>query len=95
MTTRTEPDWLLIGEMAEIAASLDPAPLDATPAEVDAVLQAQTVHTLIRCDPAMPARLRAMLVAYASLMLDRDERTVAVTPAGLAALADVQAAGTA
>jgi hypothetical protein len=40
----------------------------------------------------MPARLRAMLVAYAGLLLDREERTAALTPAGLTALRAAEAA---
>jgi hypothetical protein len=68
------------------------APTDATPAEVDAVLQAQAVHGLIRNDPAMAPRLRALLVLYAGDLLDRDGRAVELTPAGLAALAAAEAA---
>ena len=73
--------------------NLTPAAADATPAEVDAVLQAQAVHGLIRSDPAMPPRLRSMLVLYAGDLLDRDGRSVELTPAGLAALAVAGAAG--
>jgi hypothetical protein len=66
---------------------------DAAPAEVDAVLQAQAVHGLIRSDPAMPPRLRALLVLHAGDLLDRDGRSVELTPAGLAALAEAEAVG--
>jgi hypothetical protein len=39
----------------------------------------------------MPARVRAMLVAYASLLLDRDGRAVEPTPLGLVALRAAEA----
>ena len=39
----------------------------------------------------MPARLRTMLVAYAGLLLDREERVIAVTTAGVAALRAAEA----
>ncbi len=61
------------------------APTDATPAEVDAVLQAQAAHGLVRNDPAMPPRLRALLVAYAGLLLD-EARPIVLTPEAIAAL---------
>jgi DNA-binding transcriptional LysR family regulator len=49
------------------------------------------VHGLIRGDPAMPPRLRALLVAYAGPLLDRDGRAVELTPPGLAALRAAEA----
>ncbi len=61
------------------------APTDATTAEVDAVLQAQVVHSLIRNDPAMPPKLRAMLVTYAGRLLD-EARPIVLTPKAIAAL---------
>ena len=68
-----------------------PAAVDATPAPaeagVDAVLQARAVHGLIRNDPAMPPKLRMLLVLYAGDLLDRAGRSVELTPLGLAALA--------
>ena len=72
-----------------------PAVADATPApaeiEVDAVLQARAVHGLIRNDPAMPPKLRMLLVLYAGDLLDRAGRAVELTPLGLAALAAEEA----
>jgi len=64
-----------------------PASADAAPTEVDAVLQARAVHGLIRNDPRMPPRLRALLVRYAGDLLDHAEWLVELTPLGLAALA--------
>jgi hypothetical protein len=65
-----------------------PASADAAPteAEVDAVLQARAVHGLIRNDPRMPPRLRALLVRYAGDLLDHAEWLVELTPLGFAAL---------
>jgi hypothetical protein len=54
---------------------------------VDAVLQARAVHGLIRNDPRMPPKLRALLVLYAGDLLERAGRSVELTPLGLAALA--------
>ena len=74
-----------------------PATADAAPspaeAEVDAVLQARAVHGLIRNDPRMPPRLRALLVLYAGDLLDRAGRSVELTPLGLATLAAAGEAG--
>jgi hypothetical protein len=68
-----------------------PAAVDtaSSPAEagVDAVLQARTVHGLIRNDPRMPPKLRMLLVLYAGDLLERAGRSVELTPLGLAALA--------
>ena len=63
-----------------------PASADAAPTEVDAVLQARAVHGLIRNDPRMPPRLRALLVRYAGDLLDHAEWLVELTPLGFAAL---------
>jgi hypothetical protein len=48
----------------------------------EVLARADTGFAQARTDPAMPARLRAMLVAYASLLLDRDGRVVELTPLG-------------
>ena len=49
------------------------------------------MHGLIRSDPRMPPRLRALLVAYAGLLLNRDGRAVQLTPPRLAALRAAEA----
>ncbi len=71
-------------------ADASPSPAES---EVDAVLQAWAVHGLTRGDPAMPLRLRALLVLYAGDLLDRAGRSVELTPPGLAALAATGEAG--
>ncbi len=72
-------------------ATGDAATADATPAPaeagVDAVLQTRTVRELIRNDPWMPPKLRALLVLYAGDLLDRAGWSVELTPLGLAAVA--------
>jgi hypothetical protein len=57
------------------------------------VLQARAVHGLIRNDPRMPPKLRALLVLYAGDLLNCAGRSVELTPLGLAALAAAGEAG--
>jgi hypothetical protein len=73
----------LAGDVAAIATAGRAVLVDER--EVDAVLQAQAVHGLIRNDAAMPARLRSMLVAYAGRLLD-EARPIVLTPEAIAAL---------
>jgi hypothetical protein len=85
-----------LGVLCDAGVSLILGPARSpTPAEERAVAQARAVHGLIQNDPAMPASLRSRLVTYAGLLLDREERAVALTPAGLAALERAEAAGAA
>jgi hypothetical protein len=82
-----------LGVLCDAGVSLILGPARSpTPAEERAVAQARAVHGLIQNDPAMPASLRSRLVTYAGLLLDREERGVALTPAGLAALRAADAA---
>jgi hypothetical protein len=73
----------LAADTAAIAAAARAVLVDER--EVDAVLQAQAVHSLIRNDPAMPPKLRAMLVTYAGRLLD-EARPIVLTPEAITAL---------
>ncbi len=73
----------LVDDVAAIATAARAVLVDER--EEHVVLQAQAVHGLIRNDPAMPPKLRSMLVAYASDLLDR-ATTVTLTPKALAVL---------
>ncbi len=73
----------LVDDVAAIATAARAVLVDER--EEHVVLQAQAVHGLIRNDPAMPPKLRAMLVTYAGRLLD-EVRPIVLTPKAIAAL---------